>query len=223
MSLLLGFGHVCKEVTFSKVPGVEGGLMQPTDKRCSSVDTLRLMELSPWATHGFPGLQTFLHDFSLTCLPTGSIPLYSGTLWRCLACLLTCCLPGHPDNLHHENPFDFCLNRQGPHILTFYYNFSSKGWLTWGGPDLHPAKYGSQLWVGSGGWELPVRCGWDSSKGVLMGGGYKAGLISSFPHPWSCSSYHTILSPPFLSGSSSKVRPFVWKGAAAEWNGSAGP
>lgn len=107
MSLLLGFGHVCKEVTFSKVPGVEGGLMQPTDKRCSSVDTLRLMELSPWATHGFPGLQTFLHDFSLTCLPTGSIPLYSGTLWRCLACLLTRCLPGHPDRCPSWKSFWF--------------------------------------------------------------------------------------------------------------------
>lgn len=53
MSLLLGFGHVCKEVTFGKIPGVKGGLMQPTDKRCSSAD-IKADGTEPLGNPGFP-------------------------------------------------------------------------------------------------------------------------------------------------------------------------
>lgn len=150
-----------------KVPGVKtvfwGPQIEaviPPDHKAHGTQPLG----NPWFLSW--NISAFLHGLLFTYLPTNWLhnPLFSvlsGSVWICLDGLSTCSESGHHNDLHHDNPVGFCLNTQGPQILTFYSNFSRKDWLTWDGPDSYPSNNQPQLWVGSGGREPSTRSGWD--------------------------------------------------------------
>ena len=132
ISLLLAFGHLFQKMKYNEGTEVRAVSWSPPIRAIVLLDH-SLMEPTPWEIHSF-SLETCLHCLIFTYLPTtGFITLYSvsfldlsGFVWNALEHDL------YQDivitNLHHENAFDFCLNRQGPQIFTFYYNFSKTGW-----------------------------------------------------------------------------------------------
>ena len=144
ISLLLAFGHLFQKMKYNEGTEVKAVSCSPQVRAIVLLDH-SLMEPTPWAIHSFFfswDLSPW-SDFSLIWLQPALSLCIQYPFWISLDVWNALERDLYQDivitNLHHENAFDFCLNRQGPQIFTFYYNFSKTGWPG-NGPDLYPSN-----------------------------------------------------------------------------------